>query len=148
MLNWLLLMASPIQSRLMFKSKIHRATVTQAELDYEGSITIDPILLKEADILPHERVEVYNIDNGARFATYAIEGNSGSGVICVNGAAAHLVRPGHKVIICTYAEILEAEARVYKPKVVLVDERNRVSLKKAAPQSLSEAPSPRNEISN
>ncbi len=111
----------------MFKSKIHRATVTEADLDYEGSITIDPTLMKEANILPYERVEVYNIDNGARFATYAIEGGAGSGIICINGAAAHLARPGHKVIICTYAEILEEEAKNYLPKVVLVDGKNRIT---------------------
>jgi aspartate 1-decarboxylase len=109
----------------MLKSKIHRATVTDANLDYEGSITIDRDLMKRADIWPFERVEVYNVDNGARFATYAIEGASGSGEICLNGAAAHLVKPGHKVIICTYVAMTEADLPQYRPKVVLVDARNR-----------------------
>jgi len=109
----------------MLKSKIHRATVTDANLEYEGSITIDRDLLKSADIWPHERVEVYNIDNGARFATYAIEGESGSGVICINGAAAHLARPGHKVIIASYVTLEEREIQGYQPRVVLVDGKNR-----------------------
>ena len=111
--------------RTMFKSKIHRATVTQAELDYEGSITIDRELMKSADIWPNERVEVYNVDNGARFATYALEGAAGSGIICTNGAAAHLAQPGHKVIIATYVTMEESEIPHYRPRVVLVDEKNR-----------------------
>ena len=118
-------MTDSIRSRQMFKSKIHRATVTQAELHYEGSITVDSQLLKLANILPYERVEVYNITNGARFATYTIEGDAGSGIICINGAAAHLAEPGHKVIICSYAEMLEEQARTLKPTVVLVDAQNR-----------------------
>lgn len=109
----------------MMKSKIHRATVTDANLEYEGSITVDRELLKQADIWPFERVEVYNIDNGARFATYAIEGDAGSGVICINGAAAHLAKPGHKVIICTYVNLSEGDLASYKPKVILVDGRNK-----------------------
>lgn len=112
--------------RTMFKSKIHRATVTEADLNYEGSITIDRELMKRADIWPNERVEVYNIDNGARFATYAIEGAAGSGVICINGAAAHLAKPGHKVIIATYTTLTEEEIQQYRPRVILVDEKNRV----------------------
>lgn len=112
--------------RTMFKSKIHRATVTEADLNYEGSITIDRELMKRADIWPNERVEVYNVDNGARFATYAIEGAAGTGVICINGAAAHLAKPGHKVIIATYVNMSEEEIPSYKPRVILVDEKNRV----------------------
>lgn len=115
--------------RTMLKSKIHRATVTDANLEYEGSITVDRELLKLSDIWPFERVEVYNIDNGARFATYAIEGESGSGTICVNGAAAHLVRPGHKVIICSYVGIYEADLPKYQPKVILVDPKNKPKAK-------------------
>lgn len=111
--------------RTMLKSKIHRATVTEANLDYEGSITIDPILLEASDILPFERVEVYNIDNGERFATYAIVGDVGSGVICVNGAAAHLVKPGHKVIIASYVQMEDREIRSFQPRIVLVDGQNR-----------------------
>lgn len=122
--------------RMMFKSKIHRATVTEADLDYEGSITIDRDLMKRADIWPHERVEVYNIDNGARFATYALEGTAGSGVICINGAAAHLARPGHKVIICTYANMDESQLVNYQPRVILVDGRNRP----VAPQNAGTIP--------
>lgn len=114
--------------RTMLKAKIHRATVTDANLEYEGSITIDRELLKKADIWPFERVEVYNIDNGARFATYAIEGAANSGVICVNGAAAHLVRPGHKVIIASYVQLTEADLSQYEPKLVFVDAQNKVKL--------------------
>ena len=112
-------------TRTMFKSKVHRAVVTEANLDYEGSITIDRDLMRRADILPFERVDVYNIDNGQRFSTYAMEGAAGSGVICVNGAAAHLARPGHLVIIATYAEYREVDLGQYKPRVVLVDRHNR-----------------------
>lgn len=110
---------------MMLKSKIHRATVTDANLEYEGSVTIDRDLLRSADIWPFERVEVYNIANGERFATYAIEGPSGSGVICINGAAAHLAKPGDKVIIASYVTMEEKEIRDYEPKVILVDSSNR-----------------------
>lgn len=109
----------------MLKSKIHRATVTDANLDYEGSLTIDRLLLEAADILPHERVEIYDISNGARLNTYAIVGEAGSGTICINGAAAHLVRPGDLVIIVTYAEYREEEALHHQPRVVQVDRNNR-----------------------
>ena len=111
--------------RTLLKSKIHRATVTQADLEYEGSVTIDPELMLAADILEHERIEVYNIDNGERFCTYAIPGEAGSRVICINGAAAHLAKPGHKVIIATYVVLNEQELQNFHPKVVLVDESNR-----------------------
>ena len=110
--------------RTLLKSKIHRATVTQADLEYEGSVTIDSDLLRAGDILEHERIEVYNIDNGERFCTYAIPGPAGSGVICINGAAAHLAKPGHKVIIATYVVLDELELSGFKPKVILVDEKN------------------------
>jgi aspartate 1-decarboxylase len=113
--------------RTLFKSKIHRATVTQADLDYEGSVTIDAALMRAADILPYEQVHIWNRSNGARLTTYALEGVEGSGVICVNGAAAHLARPGDVVIIATFAEPAdEAEARAWFPRVVHVDEQNRV----------------------
>lgn len=118
--------------RTLMKSKIHRATVTDANLDYQGSVTIDPILLELADIVPYERVEIYNVTNGERFATYAIQGAPGRGEICLNGAAAHKVRPGHLVIIATYAELDEAEARGWQPKVVFVDESNRPLAQPAA----------------
>lgn len=111
--------------REMAKSKIHRATVTQAELHYEGSITIDAALMKSADILPGERIQVVNIANGARFETYAIEGPADSGVICVNGAAARLVQPGDLVILITYCQLPDEQARKHKLQVVFVDGQNR-----------------------
>jgi aspartate 1-decarboxylase len=112
--------------RTMFKSKIHRATVTQADLHYVGSLTVDEDLLDAADLLPGEQVQVVDIDNGARLETYLIAGPRGSGVIGVNGAAARLVQPGDLVIIIGYALMTDAEARAYEPRVVHVDERNRV----------------------
>lgn len=112
----------------MFKSKIHRATVTQADLDYEGSVTIDDDLLRAADILPYEKVALWNVTRGSRLETYALRGEAGSGVICVNGAAAHLMSVGDIIIIATFAEMDEAEARVHRPTVVLVDEKNRIKL--------------------
>ena len=112
--------------RTLFKSKIHRATVTQADLDYEGSITVDAALMRAADILPYEKVHVWNRSNGSRLETYALEAPAGSGVICVNGAAAHLIRPRDLVIIAAYTWLDEAEARAHKPKVVFVDEHNRI----------------------
>jgi aspartate 1-decarboxylase len=110
--------------RRMLKSKIHRATVTEADLNYVGSISIDPDLMVAADILENEQVAVLDIDNGARFETYAIEG--GAGEICLNGAAARLVAPGDRVILITYAEYAEDELRTYVPRVVHVDRANRV----------------------
>ncbi|WP_139806854.1 aspartate 1-decarboxylase [Deinococcus hopiensis] len=111
--------------RIMFRAKIHRATVTQADLDYVGSVTIDQDLLDAADILAHERVDIYNITNGNRLSTYALSGPRGSGVIGINGAAAHLMRPGDMVIIAAYGNFTEEEARTLEPRVVLVDARNR-----------------------
>jgi aspartate 1-decarboxylase len=109
----------------MLKSKIHRATVTEANVDYVGSITIDTDLMMAADILPYEKVHVVDIDNGARLETYAIEGPSGSGAIEMNGAAARLVGTGDRIIIMSYAQTDDAEARRLRPTVVMVDERNR-----------------------
>lgn len=109
----------------MMKSKIHRATVTQSDLHYEGSITVDSSLLKLAGILPHEQVDVLNITNGQRFTTYAIVGDAGSGIIGVNGAAARLVQAGDMVIICSYAIMEHAEAEAHVPTVILVDEKNK-----------------------
>jgi len=111
----------------MFKSKIHRATVTMAELYYEGSITVDKDLMKAADILPFEKVQVVNVNNGARLETYTLEGEAGSGVICLNGPAARLGAAGDEVIIITYAQMSREEAEKYKPKIVLVDKKNKVS---------------------
>ncbi|MBM3693142.1 MAG: aspartate 1-decarboxylase [Actinobacteria bacterium] len=109
--------------RIMMKSKIHRATVVGADLNYVGSITLDPRLMELADILEHEQVHVLDIDNGARFETYAISG--GPGDVVLNGAAARLVQPGDKVIIITYAQYEEAELASYAPTVVLVDDANQ-----------------------
>jgi len=111
--------------RTMCKSKIHQATVTDANLNYVGSITIDSDLLKLADMLPFEKVQVVNINNGARLETYIIEGKPGSGEICINGAAARLVQPGDKVIIISYAQFDEKELADFKPKLVFVDDSNR-----------------------
>lgn len=113
--------------RTILKSKIHRATVTQADLNYEGSITIDAQLMREADILPFEQVQVLDVNNGNRLTTYAIEGESGSGQICINGAAARLVSPGDIVIVLTYSAMTDAEAREHEPQLVYVDERNRIT---------------------
>ncbi|MEU0051862.1 aspartate 1-decarboxylase [Streptomyces sp. NPDC006309] len=112
--------------RTMFKSKIHRATVTQADLHYVGSVTIDAELLDAADLLPGELVHIVDVTNGARLETYVIEGERGSGVIGINGAAAHLVRPGDLVIIISYAQVTDAEARELRPRVVHVDAGNRI----------------------
>ena len=112
--------------RTMLKSKIHRATVTDANLGYEGSITIDRVLMEAADILPYEMVHVLNVNNGARLQTYAIEGERGSGEICINGAAARLVSKGDTVIILSYIAVGEEEARSIEPKLVYVDEQNAI----------------------
>ena len=113
--------------RTMFKSKIHRATVTHADLAYEGSVTIDETLMRAADILPYEKVAIWNATNGSRLETYAIAGEAGSGVICANGAAARHVHPGDVVILATFAEgVEEAEAKAWRPTVVRVDRDNRI----------------------
>lgn len=112
--------------RMMCKGKIHRATVTDANLHYVGSITIDRELMDKADILPFEQVQVVDVNNGSRFETYVIEGAPGSGEICINGAAARLVAPGDKVIIIAYGMLSDEEARDLQPSVVLVDDKNRV----------------------
>lgn len=113
-------------NRTMLKSKIHRATVTDCDLHYVGSITIDPLLLESADLLPHEQVTVVDIDNGARFETYTIAGERGSGEIKLNGAAARLVHRGDKVIVISYASYSEDELAEYSPRVVHVDARNHI----------------------
>ena len=111
--------------RTILKSKIHRATVTDANVDYVGSITLDTDLMKASDILPYEKVHVVDIDNGARLETYAIEGPAGSGAVEMNGAAARLVHTGDRIIVMSYAQVSDEEARRIRPTVVLVDERNR-----------------------
>jgi aspartate 1-decarboxylase len=117
--------------RTFFKSKIHRATVTHADLEYEGSVTIDEDLMDAAGIWNYEAVHVWNITRGTRLQTYAIKGQRGSGVICINGAAAHLNKPGDMVILATFAELEESEARDHEPNVVLVDRQNRIVVKDA-----------------
>ena len=112
--------------RRMFRSKIHRATITHADLDYEGSCTIDADLMDAAGMLPHEELHVWNVARGTRLVTYALPGARGSGVVCINGAAAHLNAPGELVILATFGEMTEADARAHVPLVVRVDEHNRV----------------------
>lgn len=111
--------------RTVFKSKIHRATVTEANLDYEGSISVDQDLLDAADILPNEQVHVWDVTNGTRLITYALSAPAGSGRVCVNGAGAHLIKPGDLVIIATFTQMRTREARKYQPVVVLVGEGNK-----------------------
>ena len=116
--------------RWMCKSKIHRATITEANLDYEGSITIDELLLEAANIVPYEMVQVLNVNNGQRFETYAIPGKAGSGVVCLNGAAARLGVAGDKVIVVSRAVVNDAEVPSFVPKVVFVNDKNKISRKK------------------
>ncbi len=125
--------------RTMLKSKIHRATVTQADLHYVGSLTVDEDLMDAADLLPGEQVAVVDVTNGARLETYVIAGPRGSGVLGVNGAAAHLVHPGDLVIVISYGLMDAAEAAAYQPKVVFVDAGNRVAASDAA-RTLASAP--------
>jgi aspartate 1-decarboxylase len=112
--------------RIMMKSKIHRATVTQADLHYVGSVTLDSALMEAADLLEGEQVAIVDITNGARLETYVIPGDHGSGVIGINGAAAHLIQPGDLVIVISYAAMEELEARGIRPKIVHVDEKNQI----------------------
>jgi aspartate 1-decarboxylase len=123
--------------REMLRAKIHRATVTETNVEYEGSLTLDAELMAAAGLLPFEKIDVYNVANGARFSTYVIQGPAGSGTVCVNGAAARLASPGDRVIVAAYASFDEAELRDHEPVVVLVDERNRV--RAAAPAGLAPA---------
>ncbi len=113
--------------RTMLKSKIHRATVTGADIDYEGSITIDPVLMAAADIIPYEEVHVLNINNGARFTTYTIEGEAGKGEICLNGAAARLAVKGDLVIILTYTQVPEEQMKNHTPKLIFVNKENEIA---------------------
>ncbi len=115
--------------RRMFKSKIHRATVTEANLDYEGSLSLDPLLMEAADILPGEQVHVWNVTRGSRLTTYAIVSERGSGTVCVNGAGAHLVGVGDIVIVATFVDLGDEEARSLVAKVILVDGQNRLARK-------------------
>lgn len=113
--------------RKMLSGKIHRATVTGADVAYEGSVTIDAALMEAADFLPHEAVWIWDVDNGKRLETYVIPGVRGSGVVCVNGAAAHHVNVGDKVIVATFAEMDDAEASAHRPSIVFVDSENRIA---------------------
>lgn len=117
--------------RRMFLSKIHRAVVTHADLDYEGSCTIDTDLMDAADILPNQELHVWNVTRGTRLVTYALPGPRGSGVICINGAAAHQNKPGDLVILATFGEMDSEEARTYEPKIVMVDKQNRIKIIRA-----------------
>jgi aspartate 1-decarboxylase len=112
--------------RIIYKSKIHSATVTEANLNYTGSITIDADLLRQADIMPHERVQIVNLHNGSRVETYVIEGQAKSGTICMNGAAARWAQPGDKIIIISYCLLESKEASSFKPKVIFVDDKNKI----------------------
>ena len=114
--------------RVMMKSKIHRATVTSTDVDYEGSLTVDADLLAAADILPHEQIHVWDVTNGVRLITYALPGRRGSGEVQVNGAGAHLIKTGDIVIIATYATLEDQEAKAHEPTVIIADEQNRVKL--------------------
>jgi aspartate 1-decarboxylase len=111
----------------LFKSKIHRATVTHADLEYEGSVSISGELMDAAGIYEHEQIHIWNVTRGTRLVTYALRGDDHSGIICINGAAAHLAEPGDKVILATFAEIPAEEARAWEPTVVFVDEHNRLA---------------------
>jgi len=123
--------------RTMMKSKIHRARVTGLDINYEGSITIDRKLMQEADILPYEQVHILNINNGARFSTYAIEGEPGSGQICLNGASARLVCKGDIVIILTYSQMADSDAEGFSPTIVHVNKNNEITEIKHSVESLS-----------
>ena len=112
--------------RFMCKSKIHSATVTEANLQYKGSVTIDELLMESADLLPYEKVQIVNLNNGSRVETYVISGKRGSGTVCMNGAAARWAQPEDKVIVISYAMMEETAARKHRPKVVFVDQRNAI----------------------
>jgi len=112
--------------RTMLKSKLHRATVTDANVEYEGSVTIDRDLMDAADLLEHERVDIWDVTNGSRLSTYVIPGERGSGTIGINGAAAHLVKPGDYVIIASFIQLEDAAARAWEPRVCFVDAQNRL----------------------
>lgn len=114
-------------SRIMLRSKLHRLTVTESDLEYEGSLTVDVQLLQAADILPFEEVHVWNVTRGTRFVTYAMEGAAGSGTVCVNGAGAHLAGPGDVIIVATFTPMDDARAREHRPRIILIGERNRIA---------------------
>jgi len=117
---------SQVVYRQMLRAKVHRPTVTRTEVDYEGSLTLDSDLMRAAGMVPYERIDVYDCDNGQRFSTYLIEGEAGSGECCVNGAAAHLATTGHRIIIAAYCSIPEEQIASHRPTIVLVDGKNRI----------------------
>ena len=123
--------------RTICKSKIHGATVTEANLRYTGSLTLDPLLMRAADVVPYEQVQVVNVNNGARFETYCIEGTTGSGVVCVNGAAARLAVEGDTIIVISYAQMTDEERETFTPKLVFVDEQNHLKQIVSEDQSVS-----------
>ena len=125
--------------RTLLKSKIHRATVTEADLEYEGSVTVDRDLMDAADLLHYEQVQIYNITNGQRLTTYVIEGQRGSKGICVNGAAAHLAKEGDRIIIASFASYDEEECKKHAPKLIYVDEKNNITSIKPQMSKLSVA---------
>jgi aspartate 1-decarboxylase len=127
--------------RVLLKSKIHRATVTEANINYEGSITVDRDLMDAADLIPYEQVHIFNVINGQRFFTYVIEGKPGSGVICTNGAAAHLAREGDTIIIASFASYNENECKRHELKLVYVSEKNKIKKIKPEPKKLGLAKS-------
>ncbi len=114
-------------TRQMLRAKVHRITVTERNVEYEGSLTLDALLMHACGMVPFEKIEIYDVDNGARFSTYVIEGEKGSGVCCVNGAAAHLVEVGHKLIVASYCAVEDSEVGRHVPRVVLVDSANRIA---------------------
>lgn len=126
--------------RTVCKSKIHRATVTEANVAYAGSLTLDADLMKAADIVPYEQIHVVDVDNGERLVTYCIEGRAGSGTVCINGAAARLISVGHKIIIISYAQASLEELERLTPKVVLLEERNHIREVMTAAYQISEEP--------
>ena len=129
-----------IMLRTVCKSKLHRATVTAANIEYTGSLTLDAKLMKAADILPYEQVHVVDVDNGARLVTYCIEGPAGSGTVCINGAAARLVSVGDKVIVISYAQLSSDDLEHLEPKIVLLNEQNHIHQVTTATYQLSEEP--------
>jgi aspartate 1-decarboxylase len=133
--------------RQMLKSKVHRATITACDVDYVGSITLDPELMRRADMLPNEQVHVWDIENGSRFVTYVIEGEEGSGTIQVNGAAALLVREGDKVIVASFANYDESDLERYSPVVVHVDDANRITTVDSDPSVLLDGNQEQMEVS-
>ena len=122
-------------NRTMFRAKVHRIRVTGCDVEYEGSLTLDTALMEAADMVPYERIEVYDIDNGNRFATYLIEGERGSGSCFVNGAAAHLVEKGDRLILATYTTVDDKNLEGYTPRVVVVDKENRIKTVKGSEKS-------------